>query len=109
LGLNSTHGAKDGHGPVENPKASFHLDSKINVTGRVNEIYAAITPKTGRGRRGDGNAPFLLLGHPIHDRLTVVNLPYLLGNAGVKQDALASSRLTSVNMSDNANVAGVGY
>jgi hypothetical protein len=61
-------------------------------------------PETGSCRRGNGNAPLLLLLHPVHGGGTIMNLPELVGDAGVIEDTLGRRRLAGVDMRHDPNV-----
>jgi hypothetical protein len=47
----------------------------------------------------------LLLLHPVHDGSALVDLPHLVGAAGVVEDALCGRRLTGINVGHDADVA----
>jgi hypothetical protein len=60
---------------------------------------------TRSGRRRDGDAPFLLLGHPIHGRRAVMHLAYAMGPPGIKQYTLGGGRLSGVNVGHDPNIS----
>ena len=68
-------------------------------------IDDAALPLAGGHRRGDGDAPFLLLGHPVHDRGAVVDFAHLVGAAGVIEDALREGGLPRVDVGNDADIA----
>ena len=105
LGLHPAHRVEDPDGPVQHPQGPFHLDGEIHVARGVDDVDDAALPLAGSDRRGDGDAPFLLLGHPVHDRGAVVDLAHLVGAAGVIEDALREGGLPRVDVGNDAEVA----
>ena len=83
LGLHPADAAEDDDHSVQNPDGPLHLDGEIDVTGRVDDVDLPVLPMAGGRRRGDGDPPLLLLFHPVHDRLAVVDLADLVTAAGV--------------------------
>src|SRR5690606_18122842 len=63
------------------------------------------SPETRRGGGGDGDAPLLLLLHPVHGRGALMDLADLVGLAGVIEDALGGRRLAGVDVRHDADVA----
>ena len=61
-----------------------------------------------RRRGGDRDAALLLLLHPVHDGVAVVDLADLVGEAGVEEDALGRRGLARVDVRHDADVAGLG-
>ena len=112
LGLNATHGTKDGDGTVEYPQAALNLDREVNVTRCIDDVDSMFiemlvhaAPETGGGGRGDRDAALLFLLHPVHDSSTVVHFANLVRNAGVEKNALGRRRLTGINVSHDADIA----
>ena len=105
LGLDPAHRVEDPDGPVQHPQGPFHLDGEIHVARGVDDVDDAALPLAGGDRRGDGDAPFLLLGHPVHDRGAVVDFAHLVGAAGVIEDALREGGLPRVDVGNDAEVA----
>ena len=68
-------------------------------------LIQTLPPAAGGGGGGDGDPPLLLLGHPVHDRLAVMDLAHLVGLAAVKEDALRHGGLAGVDVGDDADVA----
>ncbi len=66
LGLHAGHGVEHGHRPVEHPQRALHLDGEVHVAGGVDDVDQRVVPHAGGGGRGDGDAPLLLLDHPVH-------------------------------------------
>jgi len=64
-----------------------------------------VPPEGGRRRALDGDTPFLLLVHPIHRRLAVVDLADFIRLSGIIQDALGGGRLAGVDVRHDADIA----
>ncbi len=105
LGLDALLAIEDGNGAVENAERTLHLDGEVHVTGGIDDVDLVLVPETGRRRRRDRDAAFLLLRHPVHRGCTIVHLTDLVGDAGVVQDALGGSGLASIDVSHDADVA----
>ena len=105
LGLDAGHRAEQGDGPVEHPQGTLDLHSEVHVPGRVYDVDTMIAPFARRSRRRDGDAPLLLLGHPVHHGGAVVHFTDLVGAARVVQDALGGGGLAGIDVSHDADVA----
>ncbi len=105
LGLDPTHGAEHADRTVQHPQRAFHLDGKIHVAGGVDELDVGFVPLAGGDRRGDRDAAFLFVGHPVHYRLPVVDLADFMGFAGVVEDAFGNGGFAGINMGNDADVA----
>src|SRR3546814_8710215 len=82
-----------------------HLNGKVDVTRRVDDVDPVIVPEaSGRGRR-DRDAALLLLLHPIHRGGAIVDFPDLVGFAGIIKDTLGGGRLTGIDMRHDADIA----
>src|SRR5690606_18587731 len=90
---------------VQHAQAALDLDGEVDVTGGVDDVQALAAPEGGRRGRGDGDAAFLLLVHPVHGRGAVVRLAHLVVLAGVAQDPLGRRRLARVDVGHDAEVA----
>ncbi len=88
----------------EDPEGALYLDREINMTGGIDDVDSMILPETGRRGRGDGDSALLLLRHPVHRRRAVVNLTHLVVDARVVEDSLRRSRLTSIDVSHDADI-----
>ena len=115
LGFHAAHGAKDADGAVQDAQRALHLGCKIHVARGINDIKAVFRllvrqadnlrrPVGGGGGRGDGDAPFLLLLHPIHRGCAVVNLSDGMLLAGVEQNPFGQGGLARVNMGDDTDI-----
>ena len=98
LGLHPAHRAEHRDDPVQHPKAALHLDGEVHVPRGVDDVQGVALPLAGGGRAGDGDAPLLLLGHPVHDRGALVHLAYLVGAAGVVEHPLGEGGLARVDV-----------
>ncbi len=105
LGLHARHRAEQRDGAVEHPQRAFDLHSEVHVPGRVYDVDTMIAPFAGGSRRRDGDAPLLLLGHPVHHRGAVVHFTDLVGAAGVVEDPLGGGGLAGIDVSHDADVA----
>jgi hypothetical protein len=106
LGLDPRHRVEHGDGTVEDPQRPLDLDGEVDVTRGVYDVDPSVLP-TARGcRRRDGDAPLLLLDHPIHDRGALVDLAHLVGAPRVIEDPLGRRRLARVDVSHDPDVAG---
>lgn len=68
-------------------------------------MNVVVAPQKRRSCRGDGDAAFSLLWHPIQLSLAFVDFADLVDTARVVQEALADRGLASVDVGDNADVA----
>src|SRR5262249_40138065 len=82
-----------------------NFSRKIYVTGGINNINTVILPETRRSSRRNCNTALLLLDHPIHRRSPLVDLTNAMDLFCIEEDTLGSSRLTSVNMSNDTNIS----
>src|SRR5437773_6011279 len=71
---------------------------------RINDVNAKIVPPTGGGGRGDGDAAFLLLLHPVHHRRAFVHLAHLVRDPRVIEDPLRSGSLPGIDVGHDADV-----
>ena len=105
LRLHPANGAEHGHGSVEHPQGTLDLGGKVHVSGGVDEVDLLFTPETGRGGGGDGDAAFLLLGHPVHRGCTLVHLAELVVDPRIVEDALGDGRLPGIDVGHDADIA----
>ncbi len=69
------------------------------------ELLVHALPEAGGRSRGDRDATFLLLLHPVHDGSALMNLAHLVGQTGIEQDTLGRGRLTSVDVGNDTDIA----
>jgi len=75
------------------------------VARRVDDVDLVVIPEAGHRGRGDRDAAFLLLFHPVRGRGTVVRLTDLVVDTGVEQDALGGRGLAGIDVRHDADVA----
>jgi len=104
LRLHAADGAEDNHHPIEHAQRPFHLDREIDVARGIDDVNLVAAPHAGRGRRRDRDPAFLLLGHPVHDGLAVVDLAQFIRFARIEEDPLGHRRLARVDVGHDADV-----
>ena len=105
LGFHAGNSVEHAHGTVEHAQRTFHFNGEVHVAGGVDDVNAAVLPEAGGGGRGNGNAAFLFLLHPVHGGGAVVRFADLVVNAGIEKNAFGGGSLACVNMGHNANIA----
>ena len=105
LRLHACDGVEDGDRAVEDAQAALHLDRKVHVPGRIDDVDAKVAPDRRRGGRRDRDAALLLLRHPVHDGRALVDLAHLVGAARVVEDPLGRRRLAGVDVRHDPDVA----
>ncbi|MBA7687197.1 hypothetical protein ES703_95658 [subsurface metagenome] len=105
LRFNTTYSAEYPDGSIQNPQGSLNLDRKIHMSRRVYDIYGMAKPFAGGGRRGYGDAPLLFLRHPVHNSLTIMNLPNLVRTTGVIEYPLCYGSLAGVYVGYDTYIA----
>ena len=105
LRLDAGDGVEDGNRAVEDAQAPLHLDGKVHVPGRIDNVDTKIAPEGRCRSRRDRDATLLLLRHPVHDRCALVDLAHLVGAAGVVEDPLRRRRLAGVDVRHDPDVA----
>ncbi|MBA7567338.1 hypothetical protein ES708_09048 [subsurface metagenome] len=105
LRLDTGHGIEDHHPTIQHPQAALHLGGKVHMPRGIDDVDAVLLPVAGGRRRRDGNAPLLLLLHPVHHRRALIHLADFIGTTSVIEYALGDGGLTRVNVSDNSNIA----
>ena len=97
------------HATIENAQRALDLNGEVHVAGGVNDIHPVVNilkaPRSGGGRRGDGDTALLLLRHPVHRRGTLMNLADLIGAPGIKQDALRRRGFARVDVGDDSDIS----
>ena len=115
LGLHPRHSVKNNHRAIQHSKRSFHFRRKINMPGSINNIKTVFFilivvsisrhPKTSDSGRGNSDAPFPLLFHPIGHGIAIMHFAYLVRYTGIKKHPLCCSRFACVNVRDNSNIS----
>ena len=93
LGLDAGHAVEDDDRAVEHAQAALDLDGEVHVPGRIDDVDAMVAPERGRRRGRDGDAPLLLLGHPVHRGRALMDLADLVDLLRVEEDPLGDGRL----------------
>ena len=78
LRLHAGDAVEHGDGAVEHAQRALHLDGEVDVAGRVDDVDVVVAPLAGGGGRRDGDAPLLLLRHPVHRGGALVDLTDLV-------------------------------
>src|SRR5690606_18090121 len=78
---------------------------EVDVAGGVDQVDPVTTPQAGRRRRGDRDAPLLLLLHEVHDGVAVVDLAHAMRNTRVEEHTLGRRGLPGINVGHDADVA----
>ena len=78
LRLDTTHGAEQRNRTIQHTQTTLHFSRKINMSWRVDQRDLVITPFCG-GRSGrNRDATLLLLIHPVHGGLAIMNFTNLV-------------------------------
>ena len=109
LRLHSGDAAEDHDRAIQHAQRTLHLDRKIHVAGRVNQVNRSIFPLAGRDGGRDSNAALLLLWHPIHRRRAIVHFADFMRHARIIEQAFGDGGFPSVNMRDNPDIPYVVY
>ena len=126
LRLDTSNRVEQRYRTVKHPQASLHLHSEVHVPGRVYDIdtmlfgdtamkallgaFAVLlralytAPEHGCGGGSNSYAALALLGHPVHNGVTVVDLAQPVGQASIEQDSFSCRRLSRVDMSHDPDV-----
>src|SRR5207237_10739348 len=89
---------------VKDAERPLHLNGEVDVAGRVDDVDAVVVPEAGRRRGGDGDAPLLLLRHPVHRRGAVVDLADLVDLFREEEDPLGHGGFACVDVRDDPDV-----
>ena len=104
LRLNAVNRADNGNRAVKDTEGTLDFRSKINVPRCVDYIYLIVFPIGSRSSTANRNSAFLLLRHPVHSCLTVINLAYLMYFFCIIQNPLCRRCFSGINMSHNSDV-----
>src|SRR5262249_8258838 len=105
LRLDPLIGIENADGAVENAQRAFHLDSEIDVAGRIDDVEALAVPERGGRGGSDSDAALLLLLHPVHGRGAFMHLAHFVAFAGVIEDALGGRGFPGIDMRHDAEIA----
>ena len=104
LRFDAGDGIEQADSAVEHAHGTFDFDREIDVARRVDDVDAVIVPEAGRRSRRDRDAAFLFLFHLIHRRGAFMHFADFVGFTGVIQNAFGRRRLTSIDVSHDADV-----
>ena len=107
LRLDTTLGAQNRHGTVQDTQGPLHLHGEVHVTRGINDVNPAALPEAGGSSGGNGDAPLLLLGHPVHSSRPIMGFADFIGPAGIEQDALGGCGLAGVNVRHDADISSI--
>ena len=119
LRLDTALSSQNGHRTVQDAQGTLDLNSKVHVARSVDDVDAMtvllernrillslrMRPVAGGCCGGDGNTTLLLLNHPVHGSAAIMDFADLVVDAGVVQNTLGGSRLTSINVGHNADIS----
>ena len=75
------------------------------MAGSIDNIDSVVFPKSSSGCGNNGNSSFSFLFHPIHLRVTFINITNLVSFSRVEQNALSGGSFSRVNMGNNADIS----
>ena len=104
LGLHASDGVQDHDAAVQDAQAPFHLGGEVHVAGGVDDVDLVVAPVGRGGGGGDGDAPFLLLRHPVHGRGALIHAADLADATGEVEHPLGDRGLSGVDVCDKADV-----
>ena len=115
LGFHTALCAEDADSAVQNAQGTFNFYCEVNVAGSVNNVNAVslvlivtimrIMPDAGRGSRGNGDAAFLFLSHPVHRGSAFMGFTHLVHFASVEKDAFRGRCFTGIDVSHDTDIA----
>ena len=119
LRLDTALSSQNGHRTVQDAQGTLDLNSKVHVARGVDDVDAVtvllecnrillglrVAPVAGGSSGSDGDTTLLLLNHPVHGGTAIMNFADLVIDAGVVQNTLGSSSLTSIDMGHNADIS----
>ena len=119
LRLDTALSSQNGHRTVQDAQGTLDLNSKVHVARGVDDVDAVtvllecnrillglrVAPVAGGSSGSDGDTTLLLLNHPVHGSAAIMDFADLVVDAGVVQNTLGGSRLTSINVGHNADIS----
>jgi len=104
LGLNAALSAKYTNGSVKNSQRTLNLDSKVNVSGRIDDVYTMTFPVASCSSGGNCNTSFLLFFHPVHRCRTLVSFSQTVCFTRIEENSLSRGGLTGIDMSHDTDI-----
>ena len=106
LRFDATLGAENGDGAVQHAERAFDFNGEVDMTRRVDNVYAMVLPEAGRCGGGNGYPALLFLLHPVHRCGAVVCFADLVRFVGIEKDSFRCGCLARVDMSHYADITG---
>jgi hypothetical protein len=66
-----------------------------------------VFPEAHGSGRSDRDSTLLLLDHPVHGRIAVMNFAYFVTFTGVVENSFGGRRFTGIDVSHDADITGV--
>ena len=104
LRFHAAFGAEHRDRSVQHSQAALDFNGKVDVSGSVDDVDLMTFPHGGSSSGSDGDPPFSLLLHVIHNRCAVVHLAEFARHARIEQDALGRCGLAGVDVSHDADI-----
>ena len=106
LGFYAAFCAENGYGTVEHAERSFNLNSKVYVSGSIDDVDTMVIPVSGGCSRSDGNTSLLFLNHPVHGGAAIVGFTDFIVNTGIVKDTFGCGSLSCVDVSHDTDISG---
>src|SRR5512133_398363 len=111
LRLHATDGTEDSNSTVKNPERPLYFNSEVNVTRSIDKVdlvqLVKVFPECCRGCGCNCDPSLLLLHHPVHSGIAVMNFAKTVYTARKIKYALGKCCLSGVNVGPDANVSGI--
>jgi hypothetical protein len=75
------------------------------MSGSIYDIDLRIIPVAGGRSACDGNSPVLLLLHPVHGGLTVIDFADAVAFSGIVENPFGGRGLSGINMGHDAYIS----
>ena len=105
LWLNSINGTNYCNRAVEYAQRTLYFGSKVYVARSINNIYLMVFPVSCCGSRTDCNSALLLLSHPVHCSLAVINFANLMNFTCIIENTFCCCGFSSINMRHDSDVS----
>ncbi len=106
LGLRLDTGDRVEHrdSAVEHAQRPLDFGREVDVSRRIDDVDSMVPPETGRRGRGNRDAAFLFLFHPVHDGRSFMDLTDLVRNSGVEQNPFCRGGFAGIDVRHDADV-----